>query len=140
MSFHEKSAWVMAAVLLAGAGWYFNIVLRASEALGETAPPFLPVVVVYVIVIIVLSIFGHVLVALSKPSEAGGMMDERDRIIAGRAGSFSGLLLGLGVLAGLGVYLFRYDGNLLFHTVFGALMVAQLGEYGAKIALYRRGV
>ena len=140
MSFHEKSAWVMAAVLLAGAGWYFNIVLRASEALGETAPPFLPVVVVYVIVIIVLSIFGHVLVALSKPSEAGGMMDERDRIIAGRAGSFSGLLLGLGVLAGLGVYMFRYDGNLLFHTVFGALMAAQLGEYGAKIALYRRGV
>lgn len=140
MSFHEKSAWVMAVVLLPAAAWYFSIVVQASAALGETAPPVLPVVVIYVIIIIVLSIVGHILVAVTKPSEADDALDERDRIIASRAGSFSGLLLGLGVLAGLGVYLFHYDGNLLFHMVFGALMLAQLGEYGAKIVSYRRGV
>ncbi|MEQ8558826.1 MAG: hypothetical protein RIB03_10965 [Henriciella sp.] len=140
MSFNEKSAWVMAVVLVIAAVWYFKIVAAASAALGEVAPPLLPLVAGYIILIIILSITAHILVAVTKPSEADDTMDERDRIIANRAGSFSGVLLGIGVLAGLGRYLFDYDGNMLFHIVFGAMMVAQLGEYGAKIWYYRRGV
>lgn len=140
MSFHEKSAWVMGAVLLIAAAWYFRTVASASAALGEVAPPVLPVVVGYIILIIVLSIIAHILVAVTKPSEADDTLDERDRIIARRAGAFSGVLLGLGVLAGLGGYLYNYDGNQLFHTAFGAMMVAQFGEYAAKVWSYRQGV
>ena len=140
MSFHEKSAWVMGAVLLIAAAWYFRTVASASAALGEVAPPVLPVVVGYIILIIVLSIIAHILVAVSKPSEADDTMDERDRIISSRAGAFSGVLLGIGVITSLGHYLFYYDGNLLFHMAFGALMLAQLGEYAARIVMYRRGV
>ena len=140
MSFHEKTAWVMAAVLLAGGAFYFNKVVSMSGALGQVAPPVAGLVVGYVIVIVILSILGHITVAVTKPSEADDRMDERDRIIAARAGSFSGVLLGIGVIAALGNYLVRQDGNLLFHIAFGAMMVAQLGEYGAKIMLYRRGV
>lgn len=140
MSFHEKSAWVMATVLLAGAGFYFRTVASMSAELGAIAPPVLPVVIVYVVAIILLSIFGHILVAVSKPSEADDTMDERDRIISSRAGAFSGVLLGIGVITSLGHYLFYYDGNLLFHMAFGALMLAQLGEYAARIVMYRRGV
>ncbi|WP_084397802.1 hypothetical protein [Henriciella aquimarina] len=140
MSFHEKSAWVMGAVLLIAAAWYFRTVAAASAALGEVAPPLLPLVVGYIVLIIVLSIIAHILVAVTKPSEADDTLDERDRIIASRAGSFGGVLLGVGVLTGLGGYLFDYDGNKLFHIAFGAMMVAQLGEYAAKIWYYRRGV
>ncbi|WP_300390049.1 hypothetical protein [Henriciella sp.] len=140
MSFHEKSAWVMALVLLAGAGFYFGTVADMSTELGIVAPPVLPVVVIYIVAIIVLSIVGHIAVAVSKPSEADDTMDERDRIIASRAGSFSGVLLGVGVITGLGHYLFYYDGNLLFHMALGALMLAQFGEYAARIVMYRRGV
>lgn len=140
MSFHEKSAWVMGAVLLAGAIFYFKTVAEMSDAMGEIAPPVLPLVVAYIIAIVVLSIIGHVLIAITKPSEADDTMDERDRIIASRAGSFSGVLLGIGVLTGLGGYLFNYDGNQLFHIAFGAMMIASLGEYASKIWHYRRGV
>ena len=140
MSFHEKSAWVMGAVMIAGAVFYFSTVSRMSEAMGQVAPPLVPLVVVYIIAIIILSILGHILVAVTKPSEADDMMDERDRIIVARAGSFSGILLAIGVVTALGYYLFTQDGNLMFHIAFGALMAAQLGEYAARIVYYRRGI
>jgi hypothetical protein len=40
----------------------------------------------------------------------------------------------------LGLYLFSYDGNLLFYCVFGSLMISQLVEYGLQIVLYRTTV
>lgn len=139
MSFHEKSAWLMALILLAGGAWYFNLVLSASAELGAVAPPLLPVVVVYVVAIIILSIIGHLLITLVRPSYADDTVDERDRAINHKAGNFSGVLLGIGVLAALGTYLFSFDGNLMFHIAFGALMVSQIAEYGARIAFYRMG-
>ncbi|MGB3624724.1 MAG: hypothetical protein WA989_02785, partial [Henriciella sp.] len=74
-----------------------------------------------------------------KPSEADDTMDERDKLISARAGNISGLVLGLGLVSALGVYLFKYDGNLLFHAAFGALMASQLTEYAARIVYYRGG-
>ena len=139
MSFHEKSAWLMALILLAGGAWYFNLVLRLSAELGSTAPPLLPVVVVYVIGIVILSIIGHLLITLARPSLADDTVDERDRAIIHKAGNLSGVLLALGVLTALGTYLFTFDGNLMFHIAFGALMGAQVAEYGARIAFYRMG-
>lgn len=140
MSFHEKSAWVMGAVMVLGAAFYFNTVIGMSAEMGEIAPPLLPMVIVYIIAIVILSILGHILVAITKPSEADDTMDERDRIISARAGAFSGVLLAIGVISALGNYLIFYDGNMLFHIAFGALMLAQFGEYAARITLYRRGV
>ncbi|WP_084418161.1 hypothetical protein [Henriciella litoralis] len=139
MSFHEKSAWAMALIMVAGILYYFSVVADMSAGLDQLAPPVLPVVVAYIVVIVVLSIIGHVLIAISKPSEANDMMDERDKLIAARAGNISGVILGIGVIAALGNYLFNYDGNLLFHTAFGALMMSQLAEYAARIVYYRGG-
>ena len=140
MSFHEKSAWVMGLIMIAGMAFYFRTVAAMSEGLEQLAPPVLPLVIVYIVVIVVLSILGHILIAFSKPSEADDTMDERDKLIAARAGNVSGVLLGVGVLAALGAYLFTYDGNLLFHAAFLALMVSQIAEYGARIVYYRGGV
>ena len=137
MAFREKSAWVMGLVLLAGMIFYFRTVWIMSAEVGGVAPPLLPLVIVYVIAIVILSIIGHVLIALSKPSEADTPMDERDNIIAARAGSIGGFLMGLGVITSLGVYLFTYDGDLLFHSAFGSVMVAQLAEYVAQVTFYR---
>ena len=95
---------------------------------------------VYIIAIVVLSIIGHIMIAISKPSEADGMMDERDKLVAARAGNIAGVILGVGLISALGVYLFTYDGNLLFHAAFGALMMSQIAEYGARIVYYRGGV
>ncbi|HIG23600.1 hypothetical protein [Henriciella sp.] len=140
MSFHEKSAWVMGLIMVAGMAFYFRTVAAMSEGLDAVAPPVLPLVIVYVVVIVVLSIIGHILIAFSKPSEADGAMDERDKLVAARAGNIAGLVLGVGLISALGIYLFTYDGNQLFHAAFGVLMISQLAEYAARIVYYRAGV
>ena len=140
MSFHEKSALVMAVVMIMGAVLYAQFVARMSMAIGEVAPPVLPIIGVYIMVVVAISVAGHIAVAVSKPSEADDTKDERDRIIFDRAGSRSGLVLGLGVLGALFAYLWTYDGNLLFHLAFGALMLAQTVEYVWQIWFYRRGI
>ena len=140
MSFHEKSAWVMGLIMIAGMAFYFRTVAAMSEGLEQLAPPVLPLVIVYIVVIVVLSIIGHILIAVSRPSEADDMMDERDKLVAARAGNIAGLVLGIGLISALGGYLINYDGNQLFHAAFGALMVSQIAEYAARIVYYRAGV
>ncbi|WP_018149567.1 hypothetical protein [Henriciella marina] len=140
MSFHEKTAWVMGLIMVVGMIFYFNTVAAMSAGLEQLAPPVLPLVIIYVIIIVVLSIVGHILIAVSKPSEADDTMDERDKLIAGRAGNIAGVVLGVGLISALGIYLFTYDGNLLFHAAFGALMMSQLAEYAARIVYYRSSV
>ncbi|MCH2457727.1 MAG: hypothetical protein MK186_06720 [Henriciella sp.] len=140
MSFHEKSAWVMGLIMIAGMAFYFRTVAAMSEGMEQLAPPVLPLVIVYIVVIVILSILGHILIAITRPSEADDMMDERDKLVAARAGNIAGLILGVGLISALGVYLFTYDGNQLFHAAFGALMVSQIAEYAARIIYYRAGV
>lgn len=139
MSFHEKSAWTMGLILIAGMIFYFNKVAAMSAGLDGVAPPVLPLVIAYIVVIVVLSIIGHILIAVSKPSDADDMMDERDKLVFARAGNIAGVILGIGVIGALGGYLFTYDGNQLFHAAFGALMLSQIAEYGARIVYYRGG-
>ncbi|MEL6870972.1 MAG: hypothetical protein AAFO81_14320 [Pseudomonadota bacterium] len=140
MSFHEKSAWVMIVVLLFASALYASAVNSLSGSIGQLAPPLLPGLVAYTVVIVVLSIIGHIAIALLKPSEASDVVDERDRIVLDRAGHWSGIVLGVGVITGLGFYLFGYNGDLLFYTVFGSLVLAQMAEYAFQIALYRLAV
>ena len=140
MSFHEKSAWVMGLIMIAGMAFYFRTVAAMSEGLEQLAPPVLPLVIVYIVVIVVLSIIGHILIAVSRPSEADDMMDERDKLVAARAGNIAGFVLGIGLISALGGYLINYDGNQLFHAAFGVLMVSQITEYAARIVYYRTGV
>ena len=140
MSFHEKSAWVMGLIMIAGMAFYFRTVAAMSEGPEQLAPPVLPLVIVYIVVIVVLSIIGHILIAVSRPSEADDMMDERDKLVAARAGNIAGFVLGIGLISALGGYLINYDGNQLFHAAFGVLMVSQITEYAARIVYYRAGV
>ena len=140
MSFREKSAWLMTAALLVTGLFYFSFVVRLSSELGEIAPPLLPVVGLYVVLLVVLAVLGHVLVAAFAPRDAGADMDERDRLIAARSGNLSGYILAAGVLLALGHYLVAYNGNALFHGAFASLLISQLAEYGLQIFFYRRAV
>jgi hypothetical protein len=140
MAFHEKSAWIMSLALLLGGIFYFGVVARISSELGHLVPPMLPLVAVYTAVLIAVAIAGHIVIALMAPKEASARLDERERLLAVRAGHHSGSIFGAGVVVSLGLYLFSYDGNLLFYCVFGSLMVSQIAEYGLQIVLYRTTV
>ena len=140
MSFREQSAWLMTAALLLTGLFYFSFVARLSSELGEIAPPLLPVVGLYLAVLIVLAVVGHVLAAAFAPKDATADMDERDRLIAARSGNLSGYILAAGALLALGHYLVAHNGNALFHGVFASLLISQMAEYGLRILFYRRAV
>lgn len=140
MPFHEKSAWTMIVALLAGGMFYFWTVLTMSADLGELAPPSMPIVWTYTVILIVIAVLGHILAAAFAPEDADAPTDEREKRITERAGHLSGYILGFGALAALGIYLVTYNGDLMFYVLFASLMLSQVGEYAGQILLHRKGV
>ena len=140
MPFQEKSAWIMSVALSLGGAFYFAVVLTMSSQLGRVAPPILPVLGVYTVILVIVAVAGHMVAAVVSPKEANASLDERDRAISHRAGHLSGTLFAAGTILALGFYLFSYDGNLLFYGVFASLMISQLAEYAVQILLYRSTV
>lgn len=139
MSFREKSAWVMAALMCFSGATYLWLVITISRALGETAPP-MAAVIPYVLMVVVGAILVQIVLALLTPREADAPADEREKQIQLRADAWSGVVLGLGVVTSLGAYVFQANGPLLFHMVATSLIAAQIAEYAIVIVLFRRGV
>ncbi len=137
MPFHEKSAWIMTTALLGTSGMYFAVIVSLSNKLGQLAPPLLPLIVIYTVALIVIAVVGHLLIALFSPKDANAPLDERERLIHQRAGHWSGLVIGAGVIFSLALYLFTYNGHLLFYAVFASLIVSTIVEYACQIVLYR---
>lgn len=140
MSFREKTAWAMGLVLSLAGIWYFQRVIGLSESLGHVAPPNLKFVIGYVVLVVIASIIVNVVIASAAGKEAEAPADERESIILHKAGHWSGYVLAVGAVAGLWHFGWRDDGNLLFHIVFGSLMLSQIAEYAIQIFLFRRGV
>ena len=140
MSFREKSAWAMIAILALAGLYYYQKIIAISLAAGDVAPPIIPLVIVYVVFIIIASIVVMPILAASSGKEANVPADEREQLILAKAGNWSGYALGFAAVAGLFNYSWTHDGNLLFHIVFAGLMLSQIAEYGFQIWFYRRGV
>lgn len=140
MPFREKSAWIMFVALLLGGAFYVAVVLAMSSQQDGLAPPLVPVVAIYTIILVAVAAAGHIVAAIAAPKEANAPLDERDSKISHRAGHLSGYVASAGAILALGLYLFAYDGNLLFYAVFASVMVSQLAEYAIQIFLYRSAV
>ena len=137
MAFKEKSAWIMSIALLLGGLFYGLHVADLSSALPGFAPPNVPSLVIYTLILIVIAIVGHVAIAILAPKEANAPTDEREQRIFDRAAHWSSYVLGFGVIVSLLYYLVSYDGNGLFYGVFASLMLSQLCEYLLQIWFYR---
>ena len=138
MAFREKSAWIMFIALLLGGLFYWGVVITGSQELGASMPPIIPVIAIYVFILVSISIFGHIAAALTSPQSANEPADEREAYIMARSTTLSDHVMGLGILISLGIYMLSYDGNQLFHLIFGTLMTAQLAQYAMQIYLFRR--
>lgn len=140
MTFREKSAWIMSlALLVAGTFYFYSVGVTWSES-GRLAQPMLPLVIVYTVCLVVLSVIGHIVIAIMAPKEANAPADEREQLIISRAGHYSSYLLGVGVVLSLGSYLFLRDGDALFYAVFASLMASQIAEYVLQIIFYRTAI
>lgn len=132
MSFREKSAWAMAA-LLACAGLFY---LVWAMPFSDPQPPitaFAP----FLVVIVVGSILLQVGLAVSSPREANARADERERPALSRAGHWSGVVLAAGVVTALMLFLVDPNGSRLFHYVMLSLIAGQLSEYAFQIVFLR---
>lgn len=139
LSFREKSAWAMAIILTAAGLFYFDKVVRISIGMGETAPPMIGLVIAYVVLIVIASIIVMSVLAATSGKEADTPADEREKMIAHKAGNWSGYVLAVPAFSALLNYAVTRDGNLLFHIVFLSFMLSQISEYIFQIILYRRG-
>lgn len=139
MPYREKSAWVMAAVMALTGLYYLHLVVSASPGVGSAMRPT-GVLIAFALLVIIASVVTQVMLALSSPKEANAPADERERPVLDRAGRIAGVVLGSGVVTSLLLFLYRGDGNLLFHMIMGSLIVAQIAEYMLQIVLLRRGV
>jgi hypothetical protein len=138
MSFREKSAWAMAAVMGVAGLFYLNMVVSAwSEAGG--APDPRPIMGSYVVLVVIASIVLQIALAVTYSKEAEQPADERERPIIAAAGNWSGQLLAAGAVSALLLFLWQGDGNLLFHLVMGSLILSSIAEYALQIRLMRRG-
>ncbi len=135
MSFREKSAWIMAAIIIITVGLYVSLISPIPGSIMS-----LPAVIGSVIVLAILSVFGQTAIAILSPKDAGAAADERDKRVAEKASSIAGTVLTVGVVISLGMYLVGHGGHALFHAVFASLVIAQLAEYALTILYYRRGV
>jgi hypothetical protein len=136
MSFREKSAWAMGAVILVTGLFWLRIALSLPgdvPALAHVGP-----LIPYVIAVILLSIAVQVALAIASPKGAERHADERERIAIDRAGLWSGVVLGAAVIAGVLHYFWTGQGNLLLLWVVGGLILSQLAEYAFQIVLFRR--
>jgi hypothetical protein len=138
MSFRERSAWVMAAAVLLGAGFYVWATAGLSAEIGRAAPPLLPVIAALIVLMTAVAIFGHAIVVALAPKDADPALDERDRLVMARAGAISACVFATGVVCALGWYLVTRDGDALFHFVFASLFAGQFAEYVLQILFYRR--
>ena len=134
MSFREKSAWVMGAIMLATGLWYAQLVAAAPQA--PVIGPLIP----YVLAVIVLSIVAQVILAIASPKEADSPADERERAAIDRAGHFSGAVLGFGVITAIVMHIGGWSATLLVHAIVGALIVSTIAEYALQIFYFRRAI
>jgi uncharacterized membrane protein (DUF485 family) len=140
MSYRELSAWVMGLALLVGMMFYFGLIVSVSLQIGEVVPPIMPSIVFFTLILLTVTIVGHICAVIYVRKDALAPRDERDRRIAARASVTSGYVFALGVLLSLASYLYYFDGNLLFYGVLAWLTISQLVEYALRIFLYRSNV
>lgn len=138
MPFREKSAWVML-LLISGLGiFYGQSVISSSNALGETAPPSLRLIVLVTVALVAGAVLANILIAMTAPGEADAPADERDKFVLWRAGNMASYVLGFGVFTGLWHFVAQGDGNLLFHILVASLILSQIAEYALSIWYYRQ--
>lgn len=140
MSFTEKSTWASLAIILLVFTGYFSSVFEGLMDGTLSKPETFGLFMGALVMLIVLEVALHIVLALVNAREANQAADERDKLIAMRAGNISGWVLAIGVL-GIAAQTFIYDlnslwmANLLLFTVY----VSQVVCYVLQLFFYRRG-
>src|SRR5687768_15407873 len=77
-SFEEKSVWIQLVAMVLALGAYFVVAGRMLSAGVMALPPYVPLFIVTVVLMVILLVAGHVVAAVASRPEG---RDERDRLI-----------------------------------------------------------
>lgn len=136
MTFHERSAATIIALLLLTFGTYFVIVVGAVDRRTDDFV-YKPLLILAVIAFAALMTFSHIFLALLSPSEAN-TLDERDRLISQRADQIGAVMLGSTVLLVISLTMFEVAHVYIANTLLLGLVAAQIASETAKLWLYHR--
>lgn len=134
-SYEEKSAWVQLVGLTIGAGVYAAVaagMMRGGE--GELTA-FIPLFVSVTVLVIVLTIVGNIIAA----STGGDQRDERDKLIAWRAGSRAAQFLAFGAMLAAVVLTLNVPRIWVAHGLLALLFVSEGLRCVLQLIAYRRG-
>lgn len=145
LSFHEKSAIGTLVALWFIGIFYFHSVWDLWQA-GQLHPASMTGLATGLTILLVIVLVGyHILIAVTaRPQHE----DERDRMIAWRAGNISGVVLGVAVI-GIVVHILigGFFGNalaespmLIANALMAAVFLATIFELVLTLVFYRRGV
>jgi uncharacterized membrane protein len=137
MTYREKSAWVMGALMLAAGIYYLDLAVDSAPDVNSGARP-LAIVVPFTILLVVASVVAQTTMAILMPKDASAAADERERPLLDRAGNWSGFVLAAGAVSSILCFAYARNGDLLFHMIMGSLIVSQIAEYGFQSGLLRR--
>lgn len=143
MSFHEKSAIAMLAILAIVYGGYFQSAFELHQTGVTTMRESGSGMIGAVIGIIVLSILFHTVIAVFSPKEEAKTLelkDERDKLINIRSDAHSSWILGFGIFAAIAMTFFEKSYFLIGHVLLASLVVTEMIKYLFVIYHYRRGI
>lgn len=138
MSFQEKSAIAMTAILVAVYGVYFAVVVSWMGAAPIDEIVYQPLMVAVVIPLTILAVISHIVLALLDRKGANAN-DERDRLISLRSERLGGYVLAVGVFAGLVLAMMEQPGFFIAHALLLFWVLAEIIDGVVKVYLYRRG-
>lgn len=138
MSFEEKGTWVFLVVNIVTYGAYLTVILGRAGNIPLAEVPYVSTMLWTIGIAIVLSIVGHIAVAMAKPSEAD-KSDVRDKEI-NRFGEYvGGTVLSVGMLVPFGLAMAEFDHFWIANAIYAAFVLNGLVSTTVKIAVYRRG-
>ncbi len=145
MSFQEKSAWGTLVSLLVIGAQYFSSVINLWRGEQLQMASLFGLAVGFTILLVIVLVGFHIIVAAIS---GGQDEDERDRLIAWRAGHISGIVLGVAVVS---IVLMIIGGGMvgdpLWQTpviiangLMAAIFLSTVVELALTIWFHRRGV
>lgn len=148
LSYQEKSAIASLAAVLLVFWYYFSAVLALIRADQLHAASAIGLMIGAVVMLVIIEIVFQIAVAILS---GGTDTDERDKLIAAKAGRNSGFLLGFGALTtimailvsevrgGLGDNEFVLTPIIIAQIILCLIVIAQVFEYLSQLYYYRRG-
>ena len=136
MTFQERSAATIIALLLLAFGAYFVVLTGGVDRRADDFA-YKPLLILAVIAFTVLMTVSHIVLALLSPKDAN-TLDERDHSISQRSDQVGAIILGSVVLIVISLTMFEVAHVYIANALLLGVVAAQTASEATKLFLYRR--